>query len=344
MSAEDSPRHSIEHAAPWPLAPPRLRLAHLPTPIEPLPPLSGWPAGPRVDLKRDDLTGVALSGNKIRKLEFVLADAREQGADCLVTCGGAQSNHARATSVSAARLGLGCQLLLAGTPETPPRGNLLLDRLLGAEVRWLTPAQYEQRDLELQRAAERLEAAGQRPYVIPEGASNEVGAWGYIAMLAELVAQHPSRPWTHIVCATGSGGTHAGLLIGSRLLQWDVRVRSYLVQRTRDYFVDQVLRITEAFAARYEVPLEFAREEIDIVAGFEGPAYAEPYDEEIALIRAAAREGGLLFDPVYTGKALTGLRAEIAARRFAPDDRILFVHTGGIFGLLAQGERFLTRA
>lgn len=323
-----------------PPEPPRLRLAHLPTPIEPLPRLTGLPAAPRIDLKRDDLTGLALSGNKIRKLEFVLADARARGATCLVTCGGLQSNHARATAAAAAQIGLRAVLLLAGEPPRHPTGNLLLDRLFGAEVRFISAEDYQQRDAHLQSVAQDLAGAGERPYVIPEGASNEIGAWGYVAMLTELAAQRPARPWTHIVCATGSGGTHAGLLIGSRLMGWDVRIRSYLVQRTRDYFVEQVLSIAAAFARRYGVSLALTADEVDIVAGYEGPAYAEPYDEEIEVIRRAARETGLLLDPVYTGKAFTGLRSEIVAGRFAPDDRILFVHTGGIFGLLAQGERF----
>jgi D-cysteine desulfhydrase len=324
-----------------PSEPSRLRLAHLPTPIEPLPRMTDWPAEPRVEVKRDDLTGVALSGNKIRKLEFVLADARARGATALVTCGGLQSNHARATAAAAARLGLRAVLLLAGEPPPSPAGNLLLDHLFGAELRYLSPAEYEVRDAHLAEVAAELERQGERPQVIPEGASNEIGAWGYIAMLRELAEQVPARPWTHIVCATGSGGTHAGLLIGSRLLGWDVWIRSYLVHRTRDYFIDQVLRIAEAFARRYAVPLDLQAADVDIVAGYEGPAYAEPYDEEIALIRQTARESGLLLDPVYTGKALTGLRREIAERRFAPEDRILFVHTGGVFGLLAQGPHLL---
>lgn len=332
----------------WPAEPPRLRLAHLPTPVEPLWRPSQNARGPQVDIKRDDLTGSILSGNKVRKLEFVLAEALAQRATCVITCGGIQSNHARATAGAAARVGLRPILLLqghkphsiAGREPCGADGNLFLDQLLGAQIHWLTPAQYEERDRLMAETAAELRAAGERPFVIPEGASNEIGAWGYAAMVGELAAQRPDLPWTHIVCAIGSGGTHAGLLIGSRLAGWNVRVRSYLVHRDPDYFRGQVMSILEAFMRRYAVRLDVREDDIDIVAGYAGPAYAQPYPQEIAVIRRLASEAGIVLDPVYTGKAMAGLLDEIERGRYSRDDRILFVHTGGIFGLLAQREHF----
>lgn len=342
--------------------PPRESLAHLPTPVHPLARLSAA-AGAAIDIKRDDLTGCLLSGNKIRKLEFVLADALRAGATAVVTCGGVQSNHARATAGAAARLGLRCGLLLRGEPPAraeapapgaplagaeaiaagraslrplPADGNLFLDELLGAEVRWVDAAGYEERDLRMAQWAEELRARGERPYLIPEGASDEVGAWGYVAMLAELREQAPAFPWRRIVCALGSGGTHAGLLLGARLLGLEVRIRSYLVQRDPAYFRARVMEIASAFERRYGVRAGIAPEEIEIAAGFEGPAYAEVYPQEVATIRELARLEGIVLDPVYTGKALTGLLAELRSGELPREERLLFVHTGGIFGLLAQ--------
>ncbi|MBM3318380.1 MAG: D-cysteine desulfhydrase family protein [Candidatus Eisenbacteria bacterium] len=336
MNAHVRPRGSE-----GPPFPPRERLAHLPTPWHPLARLSAaLPAA--IDIKRDDLSGCLLSGNKIRKLEFVLADALAAGATAVVTCGGAQSNHARATAGAAARLGLRCALLLRGeAPAAPPDGNLFLDELLGAEVRWVDAAGYEDRDARMAALAGELRGRGERPYVIPEGASNEIGAWGYVAMLAELREQEPSFPWRRIVCAMGSGGTHAGLWMGARLLGLDVRVRSYLVQRDRGYFRSQVRTIVERFGRRYGVRAALDPEELEIVAGFEGPAYGAAYAEETVVIREAARAEGIVLDPVYTGKAMTGLLADLRSGALPPGERILFVHTGGIFGLMAQRGEIL---
>lgn len=324
-----------------PSEPARVRLAHLPTPIEPLQKLAAVSSGLRIDIKRDDLTGVVLSGNKIRKLEFVLADALAQRATCVITCGGVQSNHARATAAAAVRVGLRSHLLLSGAEPPDPDGNLFLGRLLGADVRFITAEQYEQRDRLMGEVAAEVRAAGARPYLIPEGASNAIGAWGYVAMLRELLAQRPEFPWGSIVCATGSGGTHAGLLIGSRLLGLDVHIRSYLVHRTRDYFVRQVLEITEDFERRFGCRTGLRAEDVDVVAGYQGSTYAQIYPEEVEVIHAMAREEGIVLDPVYTGKAFTGLLSEIHQGEYGSRDRILFIHTGGIYGLLAQRDRFL---
>jgi len=316
-----------------------VRLAHLPTPVHPLVRLSAE-LGIAVDIKRDDLTGCVLSGNKIRKLEFVLADAKHRGATCVVTCGGLQSNHCRATAGAAAQLGMRCVLVLRGSAPDLPDGNLFLYRLLGAEIRWVSAAKYERRDEQMAGVAEALRARGEEPYVIPEGASNALGAWGYVRMMRELREQAGEFPWRMIVCAIGSGGTHAGLLLGSRLLGLDVRVRSYSVQRSPEYFHDQVLAIAEAFDRDYGTRVDLRRSDVEVVDGFEGPAYAEVYPDEIAAIRDLARREGVILDPVYTGKAFTGLLSDGRAGKIPRRDRVLFIHTGGIFGLMAQRGAF----
>lgn len=326
--------------------PPRLRLAHLPTPVEPLSRLTAELGGTRVDIKRDDQTGILLSGNKVRKLEFILAEALDRGATCLITCGGVQSNHARAVAAAGARLGLRSVLLLRDTGPAHEatgstgaggaNGNLFLDQLLGAEILPITAQEYEERDRAMQDVAQRLRARGEIPWVIPEGGSNALGAWGYVSMLEELVEQRPEFPWDTIVCAVGSGGTMAGLLIGCELLGLSVKIRGYSVHRTADYFVCLVVKIATEFSQRFNCQLSLREEEVEIQGGFAGPGYALTYPQEVENIRRLARTEGIALDPVYTGKAFTGMLDDIRSGKIGAGERVLFLHTGGIFGLMAD--------
>lgn len=311
--------------------PPRVDLARLPTPCEPAERTSAR-LGVELWVKRDDLTGAELSGNKVRKLEFLLADARARDADTLITCGGEQSNHCRATALAAARLGLSSALLLrTADPSRPPpaEGNILLCRMAGAEIRWITPAEYRRRADEMARLAHDLRARGRSPYVIPEGGSNALGAWGYALALGELLEQVP-RPFT-IVYACGSGGTGAGLLLGRRLLSAaDVRCVGVCVCDDAAYFRG-VMR-----AILHDAGHDLADAEIEILEGYVGRGYALSSPAEIDAILEMARTEGLVLDPVYTGKAWFGLASELARdpRAFGP--RVVFLHTGGIFGLLGK--------
>jgi len=326
--------------------PGRVHLARLPTPIEALTRLQPHPAAPAIDCKRDDLTGLAMSGNKIRKLEFVLAEARRRGATHIVTCGGAQSNHARATAVAAARLGWRCTLLLRspdGRP-LPADGNLLIDRLVGAEVRWVTPGEYEERDAQMAAVADELRARREVPYVVPEGASDAWGAWGYVAMLSELCRQAPALPWRRIVCAVGSGGTYAGLLLGIGLLGLKLRVRGYIVQRTTVYFRRQIEGIIADFEQRFGLAANVDPDWIDLCDRYAGPAYGAVYPQEVETIARVARGTGMLLDPVYTGKAFTGLWHDLAAGSLPAAERVLFLHTGGIHGLWPQRSEFVSNS
>ena len=326
-------------------SPPRLNLANLPTPLEPLDRISRKMGLP-IYVKRDDLTGSALSGNKIRKLEFVLAEARARAADVILTCGGAQSNHCRATAVAAARMGLKSRLILRTEdpqhPPEPPQGNILLDRLAGAEIVWITPEQYRQVDQCFAREAEQLKRQGLKPYIIPEGASNALGAWGYIQAARELkddldrIPQSPS-PDTSLVIATGSGGTAAGLILGCKLNRQFARVVCINVCDDEDYFRNKIGEICERAIERYNLPLAFDRQaDIRIVDGYVGRGYALSRPAELALIRDVARAEGLFLDPVYTGKAFYGLVSELEKHPGCFGERIVFIHTGGLFGLFPK--------
>jgi D-cysteine desulfhydrase len=317
--------------------PPRLALARAATPLQPLPRTSAA-LGVEVLVKRDDLTGAELSGNKVRKLEFLLADARAQGADTVITCGGEQSNHCRATALAAARAGLASVVVLrTDDPAAPPptTGNILLDRLAGARIRWISRPDWKRRDELMAEEAERVAASGGRPYVIPEGGSNAIGSWGYVACAEELAADLAALPprATTIVHACGSGGTSAGLVAGARLLRLVAAIACVNVCDDRDYFVGVIGRILRAMDDRWNLGVAPAIDDIDIVDGHVGAGYAKSRPEELATIRDLCRRDGLVLDPVYTGKAFHGVVTELARDRARFGDRIVFVHTGGIFGL-----------
>ena len=328
---------------------PRVHLAQLPTPLQAaprlLPALLGT-EGPALYIKRDDLTGVELTGNKVRKLELLLADAQRQGADTVLTCGGVQSNHCRATALAAARLGLGCVLLLrVEDPAQPPplSGNLLLSRLSGAQIRFISRAAYKDRSALLAAQCAELKSRGRTGYVIPEGGSNALGSVGYIGCIEELQRQipEPTRPLT-IVHAAGSGGTGAGLLLGIARCGLPWRVASVNVCDDRPYFVGRVREILSEAEALFELPevarlLKDSAQVIDIRDGYVGRGYALSQPDELSLLHAACRARGLVVDPVYTGKALRGLILELQRDPTTFGERVVFLHTGGIYGLLAQG-------
>jgi D-cysteine desulfhydrase len=317
--------------------PARIPLAHLPTPLWRHDALDRL-VGAEVWVKRDDMTAGAEAGNKARKLEFLLADALDRGAEVVVTCGGAQSNHARAAALLARGVGLGAVLLLrTADPEAPPdpTGNVLLDRMAGAEIRFITPAAYGNRHELLARTATSLVASGRKATVIPEGGSNGLGAFGYVEAMREVRRQldlglaGTRQPFDAIVHACGSGGTTAGLVLGARRFGVAPAVHAIAVCDDRAYFEGVVARIT-AEAESLGAP---SHEPADLVVHdqFKGPAYGVASAEQLAFIVEVARETGLVTDPVYVGKALFGL-----ARLEPKPKRVLFVHTGGLPGLLAM--------
>jgi len=327
--------------------PPQINLARLPTPVQPLR-RTGEKLGVDLYVKRDDLTGAALSGNKIRKLEFVLADALAQKADTIISCGGAQSNHCRATAIAAAMLGLNCRLLLrTPDPSRPPSadGNILLDRMAGAEIVWISPEDYIRRDEFMQREGASLEAAGRQPYLIPEGASNALGAWGYIRAAQELANDIANLPGgvnqaCTIINAAGSGGTSAGLILGAKMFELNARIVSVNVCHDRDYFVNAIGDICEKAIADYQIEVGFSRDrDIEILDGYVGRGYGLSQPPELELLNETARTEGIFLDPVYTGKAFLGMVQELKNNPTCFGERVIFIHTGGIFGLFPMAEQ-----
>lgn len=310
----------------------------------------GEQLGARIWIKRDDQTGSELSGNKIRKLEYLLAEALQQQATHVITCGGEQSNHARATALAAAQLGLKSVLILrTENPDRPPgpTGNILLDRLVGAEIRWISRPAWRDRNKLLAEEADRIRSAGGRPYVIPEGGSNALGSWGYLRATSELVEDlagiaAPDHPVT-VVYACGSGGTGAGLVLGHKLLGLSalgIRLVGIAVCDDRAYFVDSIGRICGDFEERWQLDAHVTPDDIEILDGHVGLGYAKSRPEELATIRDVCRSDGIVLDPVYTGKAFHGVVTELKRdpKRFG--SAVAFLHTGGMFGLFANPELF----
>lgn len=321
-----------------------IKLAHLPTPIEKLERLSKLLVGPQIYIKRDDFTGSEISGNKVRKLEFSLGEALGQGADMLITCGGIQSNHARATAVAAAKMGLSSCLILRGTPKEEPDGNYLLDLLLGAKVKFITPEQYSNDIVKiLEETSQELSAQGYKPYIIPTGASNGIGTFGYAKAVEEITRQEEEMgiKFNKIVIAVGSGGTYAGLFLGNKLLGQDREIYGINVCDTAEYFVNRIDEILQESKKYLKEDVVFRKEEIRILDGHVGPGYGLNIPGQLETIKTLARLEGIILDPVYTGKAMHGLIAEIKkGHLFKPEDNVLFIHTGGHFGLFPVKERF----
>jgi D-cysteine desulfhydrase len=309
----------------------------LPTRIERLPRLSSATDTPNLFVKRDDLTGCLTSGNKIRKLEFVLADALSKKADVLITCGGVQSNHARATTAVAARYGLESVLFLKGDVPDSSEGNLWLNQFLGARIQHITEEEYTRVEEMMESEAQRLRSEGSRPYVIPEGASNWLGAMGYVRAAEEIRNQldAASLPMDRIVFACGSGGTHAGLLIGKKLFGIGAALTAINVCQSAEHFVEKVHGICVDADTKLGLGLSFKKDEIDVVDGYVREGYAKEDTEIFELIARVARLEGIILDPVYTGKAMYGLLDLVSRGEIRSEENVLFLHTGGIFSLFA---------
>lgn len=331
--------------------PDRLSLAQTPTPLQPLDKLRQKIGGPRIWLKRDDLTGSTLSGNKVRKLEFIAAMALEQGFDALITCGGIQSNHCRATALVAAQLGLDCHLILRGTPDSgePAEGNQLLDEISGCTISYHPPREYfRSLDDIFATVAERYAAKGGKALAIPTGGSDGHGVWGYVSACDELVAdfqQHAIQPEL-IVTASGSGGTQAGLTLGSVLHNLGADVLGIAVCDNEQYFVNKVRDDIEdwcdkypQYARQHSIDIDDLTARIRVNDHYVGEGYGLAGQSVIDTVRLLARTEGVVFDPVYSGKAFDGLLQEIAAGRLGDHSDIVFIHTGGVFGLFSYKDQ-----
>ncbi len=318
---------------------PRLRFAHLPTPVEMLPRLSAELGGPRLMVKRDDLTGLAFGGNKVRKLEFLLAEAQAHGARTILTAGAVQSNHCRQTAAACARLGFSCTLVLSGKKPPAATGNLLLDQLFHANLVWAGP---EQGEAALQAAFQQAWEAGQRPYLIPYGGSNTTGATGYVYAMKELLEQDCHPDW--IVFASSSAGTQSGMVAGARLFGYTGKVLGISVDEDEAGLKGRVAELASATADSLGEPLKFSPDEILVTADYLGGGYGVMGEPESEAIRLFARTEGLLLDPVYTGRAAAGLVDLVHKGFFKPGETVLFWHTGGGPALFSEKYASLAEA
>jgi D-cysteine desulfhydrase len=314
------------------MAIPRLHFAHLPTPVETLPRLSEALGGARLLIKRDDQTGLAFGGNKTRKLEFLIAEAREQDANTLISGGALQSNHCRQTAAAAARFGFECILVLSGDQSQHASGNLLLDQLFGAEIVYVADRKY--RDCVLQETVERATKEGKKPYLVPYGGSNATGALGYAFAMKELLDEKVMADW--IVFGSSSGGTHAGMLAGQRIFGFSGRILGISVDESEEWLKSEVSKLASATSKKAGERIEFTPEDVLVNADYCDPGYGILTEREREAIRLFARLEGLLLDPVYTGRAAAGMIDLIRTEFFKKNETVLFWHTGGQAALFAE--------
>jgi len=328
------------------LTTPRIRLAELPTPVQYCQQLTAYLGGPRIYIKRDDLTGLGLGGNKVRKLEFVLADALGQGADTMVSAGVVQSNSVRQIAAAAAHLGLDFHAALITDrvpnvdPDYPESGNMLLNALFGMKAHFCSVK--ENRAVVMQRIVDELRQQGKKPYIIPYGASNVLGALGYVNCVLELITQMQSHAFSldYIVHASGSSGTQAGLVVGTATLLPGVQIIGIDIDAEAERVRRDVVRLSHELAAYLHQKPETLDQRIEVIAGYAGPGYGVATPEMVEAIELFARLEGIVLDPVYAGKGAAGLIGLVRQGRFSKEETILFLHTGGIPALYVYRSAF----
>ncbi len=325
---------------------PRKRYTEGQTPIEKLTRLSAELGGPTIYVKRDDLLGLMGGGNKTRKLEFLVADALSQGADTLITCGAVQSNHCRLTLAAAVKEGMKCRLVLEerveGSYNPEASGNNFLFRLLGVEKIKVVPSGSNMMK-EMQDVADDVAAEERKAYIIPGGGSTPIGATGYVACAEEILAQAFEKVLNidHIVCASGSAGTHAGLVAGFYGNNSNIPVIGVNVSRTKNEQEELVYDLVQSTAAHVVIKSSIPREAVVCFDEYVGPGYSLPTPEMVEAVRMLAMTEGILLDPVYTGKAMSGLIDLVRKGYFSKDENVLFVHTGGSPAIYAYIQEFL---
>lgn len=311
---------------------PRLHFAHLPTPVEELPRLTEALGGPRLLVKRDDQTGLAFGGNKTRKLEFLVAEAQEQGADTLISAGAIQSNHCRQAAAAAAKFGFKCILVLTGQKSKQDSANILLDELFGAQI--VTVADRADRDRVLQETFDKSVTDGNKPYLVPYGGSSATGALGYAFAMEEFIKQDVHADW--IVFGTSSGGTHAGLVLGQRVFGFEGKILGISIDESEDWLKAHVSALASDTSERLGERIEFGPADVSANADYCRAGYGVLTEAEREAVKLFARYEGLLLDPVYTGRAAAGLVDLIRKGFFKQGETVLFWHTGGQPGLFAE--------
>jgi D-cysteine desulfhydrase family pyridoxal phosphate-dependent enzyme len=311
---------------------PRLRFAHLPTPIEELPRLSSMLGGPRILVKRDDQTGLAFGGNKTRKLEFLLAEAKEQDARMLISGGAIQSNHCRQTAAAAAKLGFECVLVLTGDAPVHASANFLLDELFGARI--INVPDRIDRDRILKETFDQAVADGKKPYLVPYGGSSPTGALGYVFAMEEFMKQSIEADW--ILFGTSSGGTHAGLVLGQRVFAYKGKILGISIDESESWLKSHVSRLATEMSDHVGAHINFSPDDILASDKYCQSGYGVLTDAEREAVKLFARCEGLLLDPVYTGRAAAGLIDMVRTGLFKRSETILFWHTGGSPALFAD--------
>jgi D-cysteine desulfhydrase family pyridoxal phosphate-dependent enzyme len=328
---------------------PRVDLAHLPTPLEPAPNLTAALGGPEIWIKRDDLTGLALGGNKARKLEYLVADALQQDATVLMTAGAPQSNHCRQTAAAARKAGLKSVLIFAPyskhygstDPDQDAQGNLLLDRIMGAQIEWYQ-GEWQDRIRFMEQIAADLRDKGERPYVIPGGGSNAIGATAYVNAVYETLTQlreHSLSPTHWYTTSSTSGGTHAGLAIGAKMAHAPFQVVGSACDQDAETTKAVVVPLANATAEHIGADVRVTEDEVLVDDNYYLPSYGIPNPGCLEAIELAARTEGLLLDPVYTGKTMAALIDHVRTGKLASNDVVIFHHTGGTPALFAQAPQ-----
>lgn len=313
-------------------------LGFFPTPLVELSNLSHFLDGPQIFMKRDDLTGLALGGNKTRKLEYILADALQQGCDTIITAGAAQSNHCRQTAAAAAKLNLECHLLLGGEAPTEIQGNLLLDQLFGSHIHWTGSNRKGQ---DIPRIFSQLQAEGKKPYIVPYGGSNELGALSFIDAVAELQQQSTGVEFSHVIFASSSGGTHAGLILGKEIYKQTVDLIGINIDKEANSdlpFEQQITQLVNTTAEKIGLDYQFQPQQLILNADYVGGGYGVIGQQEKEAISLTAKHEGILLDPVYTARAMSGLIHLVRSGKLTKNDKVLFWHTGGAPSLFAYAQ------
>lgn len=313
--------------------PSKLNLANLPTPVQEI-----SFQDKKFLIKRDDLTGIELSGNKVRKLEYILAQAQKERADIIFTCGGEQSNHARATAIAASKLGMKCKLFLWGKNKTEVDGNLFLDKLTGCEISFLNKAEYSRVNEIMFEERKKLLKKGKNIYVVPEGGSTTLGIWGYISFMQELNKQIDLKKIDGIVTAAGSGGTAAGLLLGSSLLKLNLKIFAVNVLYSESLIKNKIIQLAEAGNLDYKLGLKINANNLVVLDGYSEEGYKNISKDKVKMTKSFFRQTGILLDPAYTGKAFAAFSHNFLTKQ---NKKVLFLHTGGLFGVFGKRKDYL---
>lgn len=315
--------------------PKKINLANIPTPVQSV----------KFDncsflIKRDDLTGLELSGNKVRKLEYLIFQALKENATTVITCGGEQSNHARATAFAAIPNGLKVKLLLWGKEQKLAEGNLFLNSFLGANIKYLNSKEYGKIDSIFEREKEKQERKGEKVFIIPEGGSSALGIWGYIDIMDELKYQVDFKKVKGILTAAGSGGTSAGLLIGAALNKINAKIYAVNVLYPKEVIKNRILTLAFEWVRKFKIQCRIDVKNLEVIDGYSKEGYKEVSSSKVSLIRSFASSSGIILDPAYTGKAFSAYYDNFLKGKKRSD--VLFIHTGGIFGVFNKRKEYLS--